>query len=263
MNTKEAFSEAEKYAILSVENNSTRASSFSALGMVNLFFKWNFLEAEANFRKAITLEPNHIDARIGLGYLYRALGEHDRMIKHLKIATKLDPLSAPAKVELARAQFICGEYEKSVSVLKNVLELDPMFVMAYEDLSYNFIQLEDMNTAKNYIDKFSELASDTDFGIAVLGYVAGVSGDKDTAEKHLAKLQLREKEHPELNFAVKLAYIYAGIGEVDTTLEYLNLGYKQHIGTMIFIDTLLPFRNLSTEPRFREIRNKIGLPDLH
>lgn len=41
-----------------------------------------------------------------------------------------------------------------------------------------------------------------------------------------AAKEIQLQEQPELNFAVKLAYIYAGIGEVDTTLEYLNLGYK-------------------------------------
>ena len=52
---------------------------------LHLFSKWNFDVAESNFRKAITLEPDHIDARIGLGVtLYRGISEHDRMIHHFK-----------------------------------------------------------------------------------------------------------------------------------------------------------------------------------
>lgn len=262
MDTEEAYSLAEEYSNKAVELNSTRAASYSALGFVNLFSKWNFKSAEANFRKAITLEPDHIDARMGLGYLYQALCEYDRMIHHVKAATKLEPLSLPAKMELGRAYLLFGNYSESIGVFEEILDLDPVYRSAYEGISMNYLEMGDLDKALFYARKYLDLVSDPNSGGAFLGYIAALQGDMEGVHRNIEKLERRALENPGLNVSLDLACVYAGLGDLDTSFKYINEGIDKKLGAMVFFDSMIPFRRMMDDPRFLEVRDRIGLPEM-
>jgi len=262
MDTEEAYSLAEEYSNKAVELNSTRAASYSALGFVNLFSKWNFKSAEANFRKAITLEPDHIDARMGLGYLYQALCEYDRMIHHVKAATKLEPLSLPAKMELGRAYLLFGNYSESIGVFEEILDLDPVYRSAYEGISMNYLEMGDLDKALFYARKYLDLVSDPNSGGAFLGYIAALQGDMEGVHRNIEKLERRVVENPGLNVSLDLACVYAGLGDLDTSFKYINEGIDKKLGAMVFFDSMIPFRRMMDDPRFLEVRDRIGLPEM-
>ncbi|MGB0347108.1 MAG: hypothetical protein ACPGGA_06460, partial [Balneolaceae bacterium] len=262
MSSTEAYANAEEYANKAVELNSTRAASYSALGFVHLFSKWNFEQAEANFRKAITLEPDHIDARIGLGYLYKSLGEYDRMIHHVKAASKLEPLSLPAKVELAKAHIMNQNYETSLQIFDEVLELDPMFRMAYEGKSMTYLEMGDLESAWVFANKYLELVKDPNAGGAFLGYISALRGDTEGVNSNLERLTNRIKDNSELDLSIDFACVYAGLNEFDTAFKYLNDGVDNHLGAMVFLDAMLPFKRMTNDPRFQQIRERIGLPKM-
>lgn len=262
MPSQEAYANAEEFAIKSVELNSTRAASYVALGFVNLFSKWNFELAEANFRKAITLEPDDTGARTGLGYVYKCLGEYDRMIHHTKAAAKIEPLSLPLKADLARAYITNQQYEKSLEILDETLELDPLFRMAYEAKSMTYLEMGDLDNAWLFANKYLELVKDPNSGGAFLGYISALRGDKAGINENLQRLNNRSNENPELDLSIDYACVYAGLGDFDTSFKYLNQAVDKHLGAMVFLDAMLPFKNMSDDTRFQELRDKIGLPKL-
>ncbi|MBO6794040.1 MAG: tetratricopeptide repeat protein [Balneolaceae bacterium] len=258
----EAYKQAEEYAIKSVELNSTRAESYAALGLVNLFSKWNFEVAEANLRKAITLEPEYLDARIGLGYLYRATSEFDRMIHHNKAACQIDPLSLPAKLELARAYVLLGDYENSEALFHEILELDPLFRAAFEGISMIYLEKGDFDNALKYARKYLKLVKEPNTGGAFLGYIAAIQGDMEGAIKNIEKIKKRSEEKPHLDLSLDFACVYAGMGDADTAFNYINEGIDKGLGAMIFFDSMIPFKNLVSDPRYQQVRERIGLPTL-
>lgn len=262
MQPKVAYQKAEELANTSVELNSTRANSYTALGFVHLFSKWDFEEAEAQFRKAITLEPDYLDARLGLGYLYRALCDFERMIHHNKAASKLDPLSLPAKQELARAYMLIGKPEKSIDLFDEILELDPLFRSAYEGISMVHLEKGHLDKALDYAQKYLDLITEPNSGGAFLGYIAGLRGDHEEAHINLKKIDRRAAEYPHLNLSLDYAAVYAGMNDADTAFKYINQGIDQRLGAMIFFDSMIPFRSLMEDPRYPEVRKRIGLPKM-
>ncbi|MCG8372282.1 MAG: tetratricopeptide repeat protein [Balneolales bacterium] len=260
MESNKAFEHAEMYANKSVELNSTRAESFVALGFVNLFTKWKFDRAEANFRKAITLEPDNTDARLGLGYLYRALGEYDKMQHHFKAAVKIDPLSLPAKLDYAYSFLINEDFGKAKGVFDEILELDPVFRSAYEGLAFLYIQKGDLERALHFANKYLNLVTAPNTGGAFLGYIAAVQGDEGGIKENLAKLDRRQKENPEMNLHIDFAIVYAARGDKDIAFRYLNEAVDKRIGAMIFLETMTVFKSLEDDPRYIELLKRIGLP---
>ena len=260
MRADEAYELAEEYANKSVALNSTRAESYTALGFVNLFSKWNFDAAEANFRKAITLEPDYLDARIGLGYLYRAVCEFERMIHHNKAASILDPLSLPAKQELARAYLLFGSYEKALELFEEIIELDPLFRSAFEGISMIYLEKGDLDQALKYARKYLKLVKEPNSGGAFLGYIAALQGDMELAMENIEKIKKRGEENPHLNLSLDFACVYAGLGDADTAFKYINDGVDKKLGVMIFFDSMIPFRSLMDDPRYQQVRERVGLP---
>jgi Tfp pilus assembly protein PilF len=60
--------------------------------------------AEAEFLKAIEIDPEHIDARLYLSLLYADMGELQKAIQQLRTILEIDPNNAGARDFLKKIQ---------------------------------------------------------------------------------------------------------------------------------------------------------------
>lgn len=254
---KEAYQKAEEYALEAVAINNERADSYAALGFVNLFFNWDLSQAEAQFRKAITLEPDNLDARIGLGYYYRATGDFEKMQHHLKAATKIDPLSLPTKLELARAYAIVGKFNKSLKLYDEILELDPLFRSAYEAKALTYVDMGDFENGIKEIKRYLEYVDVPQKGATQLGYIAALQGDIESAQKYIGQLRERQKHESQRNLSIDFATIYAALGQKEEALKYIEDAIDHRVGSVIFLRSFSPLNNLKEEPEFRKLLERI------
>ena len=262
MPSQEAFEKAEELANKSVELNSNRADSYTALGLVNLFFKWNFEQAEAYLKKAITLEPDNAGARMGLGYVYRTINNYEKTVLNLKAAIKIDPLDLRAKTLLASTYSVGEEYEKAIKLYDDVLEMDPSYRAAYEGKALVYTQIGNYEEARIHANKYMELINEPHGGATFLGYMAALMGNRSGIEENLERLKRRSQERPNVDMSLDFACLYACLGENDKAFEYINESIEKHLGAMVFFDSMLPLFTLKSDTRYEEIRQKIGLPEL-
>lgn len=115
---KASFYESRKLCIKGAGAKRLPGGSFVALGYVNLFYRWDFGNAEANFRKAITMEPNNEEARLALAMYYRIIGDIDRMFHHTKAASKIAPVSLPVLLQHGFSFCLLGNHEKAIEIFK-------------------------------------------------------------------------------------------------------------------------------------------------
>ena len=258
---EEAFLKAEKLANKALELNSHRASAYVALGLVNLFYTWDFEQAEAYLKKAITLEPDNSDARVGMGYVYRVLNNYEKVVHNLKAAVKIDPLNLLAKTHLANAYNTHGDFEKALTLYDEILELDDSYRAAYEGRALAFTQLGQFEDANINAKKYLKLVNEPYGGATFLGFMAFVRGDRTIIEENLEKLKERAKNRPDVTMTLDFACLYACLGENDTAFEYIYESIDKHLGAMVFFDSMPPLFSLKDDPRYEEIRQKIGLPE--
>ncbi len=254
----EAFPEAEKLALKSLELNSQRGESYISLGYVDLFYNWNFNRAEANFRKAITLEPNNEEARIGLALYYRIIGNLDKMFHHTKIAKKIAPVSLPVLLHHGYSHWLLKRPEKALSFFNKILELDPLFRSAMEGKAMVYISNKDYENGLKYIKQYINLVGPKFKGATQLGYLAAAQGDRKTALEKIELIKQRERKNPELNLSLDYAVIYAALQEKEKVFMYLNKAVDEKMGAVLLIKTLYPFRGLHSDPRYTQILQRIG-----
>lgn len=259
--SNEAYIKAEEYASKAVELNSNNADSYVALGLVNLFFKWNFDQAEAYLKKAITIEPDNSDARIGMAYVYRVLNNYEKAVHNLKAAVKIDPLDLNAKIQLAGAYNVGKEHEKSLKLYNDVMELDASYRAAYEGKALAYTYLGKFEEARKEAAKYLELINEPHGGGTFLGYMASLMGNKSGIEENLDRLKRRSQERPDVDMSLDFACLYSCLGDNDKAFECLNESLDKHLGAMVFFDSMLPLHTLKDDPRYEEIRQHIGLPE--
>lgn len=112
------------------------AEAHAALGMAALMGTWDKAEAEQEFRRALELNPRHIQVRgsYALYYLVFSEGCLREAVTQAKLALECDPLSSYAHSAYG---MICGcarQYEEAVQATRRGVELDPESYIAHHTL---------------------------------------------------------------------------------------------------------------------------------
>jgi Flp pilus assembly protein TadD len=99
----------------------------------------------------------------------------------------------------------------------------------------------------------SEANSET---IASLGHAYALSGNQDAARNVLEELKRQSQNGyvPPYNIAM----IYAGLGEEDHALDWLEKGYEARDVHMIFLKVDPKWDTFRTNSRFRDLLQRMG-----
>ena len=76
----------------------------------------------------------------------------------------------------------------------------------------------------------------------------------------LALLEERVEAQPDIVVDTDFTLLHLGLGDRDLALDYLERALEQRMGTMIFIATFPPWRELHSDPRFIALLERIGVP---
>jgi serine/threonine protein kinase/Flp pilus assembly protein TadD len=119
---RDAFPRAKSAALraLDIEENNARAHLL--LGMVALFFDWDWNEAEKQLRTSLDLAPNYANCHWALGHWFLVMGRCQHAIAEMRQAVILDPLSAPISFGLASAYYWDRQFDVALKALKDTIE---------------------------------------------------------------------------------------------------------------------------------------------
>ncbi len=93
--------------------------------------------------------------------------------------------------------------------------------------------------------------------LATLGHAYAVSGRRSEALKVLNELKARSKQSYVSPYFIAL--IYAGLGENDRTLEWLEKAYQERHPYLILLKVQPVFRSLRSDPHFQDLLRRVGL----
>lgn len=92
----------------------------------------------------------------------------------------------------------------------------------------------------------------------MIGYTNALAGEKEKAQQIINQLETQSRGT--CKHAIKLARIYAVLGEKEKVFDYLERAYEEHDVDNICLISDPRWRTISHEPRFKEFISKIGLP---
>ena len=220
----DAMPKAKAAAVRALELDETLAESHASLGVLKLFYDWDWPGAEKEFGRALDLNPSLVEAHLGKATYLATLGRFDEALAEDKLALSLDPASPRARVASLSHSHLARRFDQTVEECRRTIELAPTvgtphailgLVLSSEGRSSDAI-VEAQNGAK---------LSGSPSHLAVLGYIYARAGNRTEAKKVMERLAEQSKQRYVCSFDV--AGIYVGLGEPERALQWLEKAHNE------------------------------------
>jgi TolB-like protein/Tfp pilus assembly protein PilF len=249
---------AREAAMRALELDDALGEAHNSLAIIKMYYDWDFIGAESEFGRALGLNPGSALIHMWYGWYLGLMGRFDESFREFRRAQEFDPLSDIINSGMGIIFHWSRQPEHAIEQFRKVLELNPNYSIAYSFLAEVYEQQGDFASAIATIERVQQAASDP-HTLSTAGYVYARSGDHHKALEILNKLEKRSNQ--EYVTALHFAQIYAGLGDNEQALVWLDKAYNERAVWMPFLKGDLKFEPLRSDRRFRELLKKVGFPE--
>jgi TolB-like protein/DNA-binding winged helix-turn-helix (wHTH) protein/Flp pilus assembly protein TadD len=253
---QDAFVRAKAAATTALTLDDKLAEAHTSLAFALDLYAWDWPAAESAYRRALALNPGYATAHQWYAWHLMVMGRTGDGIAELRTAESLDPLSPILTADLADALCIAHLYDDSLQQSRIALELHPNFAVAHYQLGQTLVQLHRLDDAIAEFRKAIALASGNTTFDSSLAHAYAVAGRTEEATKILKDLEDRHAGQSPTDASIAL--IYVGLGDNDQAMAWLDKAYQARFNPSILLRPA--FDPIRADPRFRDLKARIGLP---
>jgi tetratricopeptide (TPR) repeat protein len=228
-------------------------------------YDWNFAGGEAEFKKALELDPYDATAHQWYGWDLGLIGGREQeALAEINRAHQLDPLSPVISKNVGDVYVWARQYDDAIAVCKKLANENPTFADAHGCLASAYWAKHMYPQAIEEYKTLIQLAhnpNNVGFESAMVqGYGSG--GLKGALTKGLEFEQVKRKTQPSSGYghAYGIATFYAELGEKDEAFRWLDTAYREHDIGLVTLRTDYTLDSLRPDARFAELVRKVGLP---
>jgi len=254
LSAKAALPKAKAAALQALQIDDQLAEAHATLSNV-AHFTWDWETSEKSIVRAIKLNPNYAFAHLWYGMGLTSHARFREAIAELKRALELDPLSLIINTDLGVVYYRARSYDLAVQQLQKTIEMDQNFYRAryYLGLAYTF--RGEISKGMEELQQAMRLDDDPKI-LAAIGYAYGISGNSVEAERTLSHLE--ELSSQRVVSPYDYAIIYAGLGDKEKALEFLQRCLEQRQWQLILLKVHPYWDTVRDDPRFVEMLQKYG-----
>ena len=254
----EAFPKVKAWALKALEIDDQLAEAHSPLGAVLFVYERDLESGEKEAQRAIELNPNYPRAHQVYAETHVCLGEFEAAASEIGQALELDPLSPILHVSNASVSYYARRYDEAVPKCRKGLEIEPTFPLVHYLLGLVSEELGTFEDAVEHLRKSLETAGRSVLIQAELGRAYALWGKEDEARSILQALEkIREEGYVP---AYSLAGIYAGLGDRERTLQWLDRANEERSFRMVYLNVDPTFDGLRSDPQFQDLLHRAKLP---
>jgi tetratricopeptide (TPR) repeat protein len=230
------------------------AEGHALLGDIYFGYDWDWVHAEAEFKRAIELNANFSRAYERYAFFLQAMGRDQEALAAVHRAVELDPLSAWYISENGRILYRARRYEDAISQYQRALELDPGYLPALSRITEAYEQLGRYDEALVWSHKYQDATGDPRLGLMVRARMYAHVGKRREAVEILRRFEQSDvpgNEH-------LLASIYSALGDYDQAIAELRRGVQAH-SFLPFVLADPKLDPLRSDPRFKDLLHRVHL----
>ena len=167
------------------------AEAHASLGLVKFYYEWDWNRAEAEFKKALDLNPGYAQAHQYYADFVKSFGRFDEALEEMKKALVLDPLSYSINTGIGHVLYLSRQYDLAIDQYRKVVESDPSFVPARLWFGRPYLQKGMFKEAIEQVEEAVKLSHETTVSLATLAQAFAAAGRIADAKKMLDKLLTR------------------------------------------------------------------------
>lgn len=217
--------------------------------------EFDWLGAEEAFKRAIELSPSGADSYDLYGRLCAALERYDEAMALQKRAHELDPLAH--RMDVVTTLLRAGRYTDAVIAGESALELDPEYDRARATLGWAYFLSGRKDEGLAELERAVSLSPATTLWLGQLGQAYAMAGKTTKARKVLR--DLGERARAAYVSPYHFAYVYTGLGDSDTAMDWLERAVTERTGPVYSIKGSFLLTSLHSRPRFHALLRKMKL----
>jgi TolB-like protein/DNA-binding winged helix-turn-helix (wHTH) protein len=255
---EEALRRARTAATKALQVDDTLGEPHAALAQIKFVNDWDWAGAEAEFKRAIELNPNDTNALHMYSHYLLSMGRVQESFDVSKRALEHDPVSPTMQLHLGFHYLTARQYDLAIPQYLKVLQADPGLPDAHNQLAVAYRQkgLLDQSVAE-YLQVETLLGMTPDqIGELKAAYArSGVRGF------WLTVLEFTEASNQSSISPYQIASYCAILNKKDEAFEWLEKAYEAHDAGLVAIKTDSDFDNLHPDARFAGLLRRMKLPE--
>ena len=218
--------------------------------------QWQWAEAEAEYRRALELNPNDAAAQDGYSGWLACQGRTDEALDWAQRARENDPI-AVSGISTGWILFQARRYDDAIRELRSVLAVRPDTVEANWYLGFALIGNNQADQAIPVLEKVVSLSDRSPGAIELLATAYGRAGQRAKALRLLDELKQRQKK----TYVPAAAFInpYLALGDYDEAFVWFEKAYQEKSNILQFLKVHPFFDPVRNDPRFIDLLHRVGL----
>ncbi len=244
-----------------LELDGTLGHPHAVLGNNDVKYDFDFAGGEAEFKKALELDPNDATAHQWYAQIIGMIGGREKeALSEANRAQQLDPLSPIISYQVAGTHIFARQYDEAIGVCKKLANENPTYAVPHACLASAYLGKhmypQFIEEQKAY-GQLSGERNESDFASAMeQGYRS--AGWKGALTKGIEARQAQRKTG--YVSAYDIAALYADLGDKDRAFKWLDTAYQERDRNLPSLKTDFLLDPIRSDPRFAELVRKVGLP---
>jgi TolB-like protein/lipopolysaccharide biosynthesis regulator YciM len=249
----EAYPKVRDAAVRALELDDEEAEAHVYLAETKRILDWDLDGAEAEFNRAIAIDPNSTPSNYFIAALYAARGDRDKALAYLQRTSRIDPASLWVSNFACELYRYFGLYDEATIAGERALQLDPTFAHYGEpSLAALYREMGRFDEAIALYEKAREFTGRPGFGLAIT----------------YARMNRRKEALETLEAAIRgwgyrpgdaIAHVHVTLGAHDEAIRELERACEQRSSSLHGVGIAPEFVPLRSDKRFRSILQRIGL----
>jgi len=253
---RDLMPKAKEFARKAMTLDNTLAAAHSQLGLIELYYDWDWSAAEEEYRQTMALNPNyvwvhpwHARGLLARGRTEEAVAEAERIV-----ALSPSPLDWDNAVWIFVLARRC---DLARGRAQELLEVAPHYVWAHFENAQIYECDGQMDKAAEEYLKADELFGTEPKKLAQLREAMAKSGTQGYWKRTLENY----RESAKLHYVppVLVAEACVRVGDKECTLKWLEKGFQERDDLMINLKAKPVFDSLHSDRRFQDLVRRVGI----
>jgi len=256
VSTSEAAPKAKAAVAKALELDSTLAEVHGTLAGIRTWTDWDWKGGEAEYRRAIELNPNYPGARANFSHLLYILKRPEEAMAQVTRAMELDPLNALFRGFYAMDLMYARRYDDAIAAIHDTLRTSPNDLIALSTLRSAY-HMKHMYPEALEVWKASYAARGDHEAEDALARGFKEGGYPKALQRVAEALIARSRTAYVPSWQIATLYTRAGMKK--EALEWLEKAYLAHDPNMPYISVDPIFDNLRDGPGFQDLLRRMNL----
>jgi TolB-like protein/Tfp pilus assembly protein PilF len=241
-----------------IEIDPASVEGHAFLGIMKLKYGWDWPGAQAEFERALALNPSDVRALVQYGLYHESRGDFDVAIEFAERAYRVDPFNKGVLMNRAWQYHQAGDPHRALNHATQIAEAEPGFWGGHWVRGHALRELGRLTEACASLRVAVDLPGGHTLPLESYGHCVAVAGDEVRARATLDELDALAAQNYVSPY--RRATVLAGLGEADAMFAALEAAREARSRSLAWLAVAREYAAWRESPRFQALLRAIGIP---